>query len=277
MLTLPLRASSALQPREAGQAQIHAVTASSTLHAREERNVEISHDSPSAWTYRTDQPELTVSMSDQDEYDHTTLRFAAAQAARALNDAPPLVAHIRSLVTPSLSRPSDGMPRSASKEPPAPLRLEPIDDVDAVFAQLVDWVTYWAGALDRPQPASTRAGRVNEAGETQGLRGNTTPENAEALTRILVNQLVTWEPEIYRHPAARDYYEDVTNIARRASNRYPQAPRAQRPVSPRKCSVCDEHAVGAEWASEDVRDVIVSCTNCGNVTPFDARILEWLD
>jgi hypothetical protein len=253
------------------------VNASSTVHAREERNVHISHDTPSARAYRPDQPELAKSMSDQDEYDHTTLRFAAAQAARALNDAPPLVAHIRSLVVPSMSRPSDGMPRAASKEPPAPLRLEPTDDADAVFAQLVDWVTYWAGALDRPQPPTTRAGRVNEAGETQGLRGNMTSGSAAALTRILVNQLFAWEPDIHRHPAARDYYEDVTTIVRRASNRYPQAPRGQRPVSPRKCAVCDEHAVGAEWASEDVRDVIVSCANCGNVTPVDVRILEWLE
>jgi hypothetical protein len=229
------------------------------------------------WTYRVNNTELGTSESAQDEYDRTTLRFAAAQSARALNDAPHLVAHIRSLIVPSVSRPSDGMPRAASKEPPAPLRLEPTDDVDAVFAQLVDWVTYWAGALDRPQPPTARAGRINEAGETQGLRGNITPESAEALTRILVNQLSAWEPDIHRHPAARDYYEDVTTIVRRASNRYPQAPRGQRPVSPRRCAVCDEHAVGAEWASEDARDVIVSCTNCGNVTPVNARILEWLE
>ena len=213
----------------------------------------------------------------EQEREDAELVLLQHRAVRALNDAPTLIGYVRSLIVPGGGM-SDGMPRRVSKEPPAPLRVEPTDDADEFYAQLVDWVTFWGGVLERPVPASARAARVLADGEVQGFRGHTTSEGASMLVKILAVQLKVWGPEISAHSSARVFYADVVAMVNVLRGRYPTSPRGERPVSPRPCPLCGVAAVGAVWGSENVRDVLVVCANCGHQVEVKGfgRILEWV-
>ncbi|MBF4625526.1 hypothetical protein [Clavibacter sp. VKM Ac-2872] len=225
----------------------------------------------------SDRIEETVDWSEVVD-DQALLHLAAARADNALRAAPAVIRHIREQVTPSLVRPGDGMPRAASKEPPAPARLDPIDDADAVYAQLIDWLVSWCDTYGVRPPQVTGAVRVSEDGVVQGFRGRMDPATAADLTRRVGNDLLVLTQRVLRHPTARTYFDDIAGIVHRASAKYPQAPRPQRAVIPRPCSTCGEHAVGAAWRSADLLDVVVECSVCGQeVSPTDAmRTLGWL-
>ncbi|PPF56072.1 hypothetical protein C5B94_03895 [Clavibacter michiganensis] len=210
--------------------------------------------------------------------DQALLQLAATRAESALRAAPDVIRHIRDQVAPSLVRAGDGMPRAASKEPPAPARLDPIDDADAVYAQLIDWLVNWCDTYGIRPPAVTGSVRVAEDGVVQGFRGRMDPADAAELVRRVGSNLLVLTDRIVRHPQARVYFDDVAAIVHRASAKYPQAPRPERAVIPRACRTCGEHAVGASWRSQDLLDVQVECESCGeSYAPEDAmRTLGWL-
>ncbi|KDP90895.1 MULTISPECIES: hypothetical protein [Clavibacter] len=210
--------------------------------------------------------------------DHALLRLSAARAASALAAAPQLMSHIRHQVAPSIVRASDGMPRAASKEPPASARVDPIDDADAVYAQLVDWLVSWCDTFAARPPAVARQVRSSRDGVVQGFRGSMDAATAAGLTRAVCVNLSVMEADILRHPHARVYFDDIAAIIHQASARYPQAPGPRRTVIPRACDACFEDAVGAHWGSSDLLDVVVRCQNCEKrYSPTDAlRTLGWL-
>jgi hypothetical protein len=77
--------------------------------------------------------------------------------------------------------------------------------------------------------------------------------------------------------AAEAYFEDVAQLVRAVDAKYPAKEPRPRDVSPRPCTVCGEPAVGAEWSSAEVRDVVISCEHCGEVFPTTvSQILKWL-
>jgi hypothetical protein len=198
--------------------------------------------------------------------DATSLALSAARARRRLLEAPGLVAYIRTLVVPGLGGAKDGMPRAASKEPPAPMRIEAADDSDSLYAQLVNWVDYWAERLSVNPPATLLAVWRNKS-DVQGFRGTVTPPGAGQLVGYLTTWLLIRHDEIAAHEFGRAYFDDVSTIIRSAQARYPRAPRGDRHVLPRPCPVCDHFAFGAEWASEDVADFVLRCEHCGHEEP----------
>lgn len=93
---------------------------------------------------------MTIDQQPQEEatVDPTVLlSLAAARARHWLGEAPGLVAYVRTLITPAGAQRSDGLPPPASKEAPAPLRLDAVDESDAAYAQLLNWVAYWSETL----------------------------------------------------------------------------------------------------------------------------------
>jgi hypothetical protein len=205
-------------------------------------------------------------------------RVRAWRTAEALRAAPDLVMHIRAQIVPGGGGASDGMPRATSKEPPAPARLEPMDDADDVYAQLVLWVTYWAEELRLDPPSSTVIAWSNRR-EVQGFRAMTTPEGARTLTHLQSLWLNLHAEKIAAHDAGVTFQDNIVDVLSGLRGKYPTAPRPPRKVFPRQCPVCDEFAVGAEWFSEDTRDVEVKCAECGYEVPAKsyARILDWLE
>lgn len=196
----------------------------------------------------------------------TTLALTAARARRRLLEAPGLVAYMRTLVVPTLGGAKDGMPRAASKEPPAPMHVDALDDSDSVYAQLVNWVDYWAERLSARPPATLAAVWRNDS-DVQGFRGTVTPPGAGQLVSFLTTWLLIRHDQIAAHEFGRAYFDDVSDIVRTAHGKYPRAPRGDRHVLPRPCPVCDRFALGAEWQSEDVADFVLRCDHCGHEEP----------
>lgn len=209
--------------------------------------------------------------------EETVLALAAVRARRTLNDAAGLIAYARSLAVPSLGTMSDGMPRAASKEAPLPFRADAIDDTDDAYARLVQWVTYWADALQANPPATVVV--VWKRGEDeQGFRAEATPAGAGQLVQILVTWLLIRWDQILAHAGSPAFVEDISDIFRPLFGKYPRAPRRPRDVHARQCPVCGEHAVGAVWHSEDVHDVVVQCEACTYEIPTKTyrQVLDWI-
>ncbi len=146
------------------------------------------------------------------------------------------------------------------------MHVDALDDSDSVYAQLVNWVDYWAERLSVAPPATLLAVWRNES-DVQGFRGTVTPPGAGQLVGYLTTWLLIWHDEIAAHEFGRAYFDNVSTIIRSAQARYPRAPRGDRHVLPRPCSVCDHFAFGAEWASEDVADFVLRCEHCGHEEP----------
>jgi hypothetical protein len=203
------------------------------------------------------------------------LEMIAARARRRIEDLPGLVGYIRGLVVPSLGGAKDGMPRGSRAEAPVPARLDAVDDSDAVWRQLVEWVDYWAGIFDVKPPSAATAAWRNNDGELLGFRPHLEPYQAQALTKYLTDWLLVRHEAIIDKQSGRLYFDDVSDLQTvdhdqqtRSSiwGKYPRSPRRPRPVVARPCPVCDEYAFGAEWPDGGKpEDVTLRCDHCGYV------------
>ncbi|WP_416394207.1 MULTISPECIES: hypothetical protein [unclassified Curtobacterium] len=191
------------------------------------------------------------------------LSLSAARAHQRLDEAPGLVAYVRTLVTPAGAQRSDGQPRPASKEAPAPLRVDAVDAADSTYAQLLNWVSYWSEALHIAPPVTATYAWSN-VNETQGFRAGITPEGAGILVRNVTVWLLTHQDKIERHEYAGGYFEDVASIIWDLRKKFPRSGRGTRPVVPRPCPVCsNDETMGVEWQSEQLTDFTLSCSYCG--------------
>ncbi|QCR43429.1 hypothetical protein C1N91_07585 [Curtobacterium sp. SGAir0471] len=190
------------------------------------------------------------------------LSLAAARARLRLNEAPGLIAYVRTLVVPAGAQRSDGLPRPASKEAPAPLRVDAVDESDAAYAQLLHWVSYWSDELHIAPPVTATYAWA-DGREVQGFRAGVTPDGAAALVLNVTIWLLTHQDKIERHQHAGAYFDDVATIVWELRQKFPRDGRGPRPVIPRPCPVCGDASMGVEWQSEQLQDFTLTCTYCG--------------
>ncbi|WP_165069685.1 hypothetical protein [Marisediminicola senii] len=208
----------------------------------------------------------------------TETRLRTHRTRTALAAAPRIVEHIRSMITPGLVNASDGMPRATSPDPSTPLRMDAADDSDALYAQLINWVHYWAEVLPTAPPAPNVVAWSNDR-EPQGFRAGTTPAGAKALVEVHTMWLMLRAQLIATHPQQEAYQNDIIAIVGTLRSRYPTAPGSERLVSSRACPVCGEAEVAGTWLSEDHYDVRVECGHCGWFVPpkYYREALRWMD
>ena len=190
------------------------------------------------------------------------LSLSALRARKRLHEASGLVAYVRTLMVPAAAQRGDGQPRGASKEPPAPFRVDAVDEADSVYAQLLNWVAYWSQELAVVAPVTATYAWSNER-EAQGFRAGTTPEGAGLLVQNLVTWLLLHQDKIERHQQAATYFDDVAEFVRGLRVKFPRTSRGMRPVSPRPCPLCSEPQIGADWNSEELIDFTLTCAHCG--------------
>lgn len=173
------------------------------------------------------------------------LSLAAARARQRLEQAPGLVASVRTLVVPQTVQRSDGLPRAASEEPPAPFNTAAVDESDSAYAQLLNWVSYWSEALHVAPPVTATYAWTNSR-EVQGFRAGVTPEGAALLVRNISVWLLLHEDEIQRHEQAAEYFGAVASIVWNLRKRFPRDGRGTKPVFPRPCPVCGDPSMGVD-------------------------------
>lgn len=229
--------------------------------------------------------------------------------ARALIQAPDLVGHIRTELEPS-STPSDGQPRG-HRAPPAPVRLDAVDDADLVYAGVAQLAEAVADVLDLAGPEQPGAWRDHQ-GRILGVTSGHAVEAATLAAKWLhlrLDWLSAWPdiPEVFADPdPAYDFLGGAVRVIEAASARWPTASKA-RYIPGVVCPDCDRRGSlvyhPPSWAQTtyayayDARgrphgklprtigdDVVIQCGNptCGHVIADDhigwyARLVADLD
>lgn len=193
----------------------------------------------------------------------------------ALVELPHLVGNVRSLVVDTDGRGERGdvgpvvvddgdggqVQLLGLREESSPLRVSVADDVDEVYAELVNWASYWAERLGERAPAP--AAWVNDR-EVQGFRAGTTSAGAVLLSQSLTLWLLSRHARIAADERAERYFIDFTRMVWRLRARYPVRAGRVRAAVPRVCPLCGEEEVRASWFSErDDAEVVIRCEHCG--------------
>lgn len=200
--------------------------------------------------------------------------FAAWRARGALQEAPEVVAHVRSLVVDADGRTEPG---ETLRIDSTPLRVTPTDAADEMYAQLVSWVLYWAERLELPAPATAVA--WSNMREVQGFRAGTTTQGAALLTRLQTMWLLTHHDAIVADEYGPQYIADITGAIWKLRNRYPMRDRGTRdqPSASRPCPLCKGDTVDVHWFSEEDQDLpVVLCSLCGWMPANERQTLRVL-
>lgn len=218
--------------------------------------------------------------------------FAAWRARRALEEAPEVLAHVRSLVvdTDGRTEPGDAggavtvwdenegeVALAGMRIDSSPLRVSAVDASDQLFAELVNWVTYWAERLGLPAPAAAVA--WSSMREVQGFRAGTTTAGAALLTRLQTMWLLTHHDAISADEYGPQYIADVTAAIWRLRARYPMRERGGRdqPSVSRPCPLCKGDTVDVHWFSEEDQErPVVLCSLCGWMPANERQTLRVL-
>lgn len=137
-----------------------------------------------------------------------------------------------------------------------------MDEADSAYAQLLNWVGYWAETLHLSPPVTASYAWSN-AREVQGFRAGVTPQGAGLLVKNLAVWLLTHQEKIERHEYAGSYFDDVAEIVWDLRKKFPRVGRGIHPVLPRACPVCDSPSMGVEWQSDQLTDFTLVCAYCG--------------
>ncbi|MEX1078898.1 MAG: hypothetical protein WED09_07305 [Homoserinimonas sp.] len=188
-----------------------------------------------------------------------------------LEQAPDLVAHMLTLVTPGGGGGGDKV--SGTRDISLPLNARALEDANSVYAQLVNWSISHARALG-VKPPSIALGWARRDRDCDGFPSWATIGDAAALTHDIADWLIIGADRIAALTVADDYYEDIRTIITPLYGRYPQAPRRPSFAS-RECAVCGRKTVIVNFDDES-DDVAVACTFCGWDVP-DAGIHRYIE
>ncbi|HEY8588183.1 MAG TPA: hypothetical protein VIL55_01395 [Naasia sp.] len=221
-------------------------------------------------------------MIDQPELDDEARawQLASWRCLQALIDLPAIMAHVRSLIVETDGRVEAG---EEWRQLSSPLRLTPTDDADRVYAEIVNWVGYWAEVLDLRAPLAVAWSNDQEV---QGFRAGTTAERAAFLTGEQTNWLRLHHDEILAQHYAPRYVEDVTDSIWTLRSRYPTRPPRPRPRTGQLCELCYEYEMRFSWFHGEDRDrAVLQCSHCwhqpvgreASRVREDAEIARWLE
>lgn len=195
------------------------------------------------------------------------------QADIALDAAPELVFTALHAIVPSMAARLDAI-RAPKGEPPIPIRAEALEAANDVYANLVNWATFFATRLGIEPPAAAFAFTLTDV-ECRGLPSWASPEISVTLTRQVVAWLKAIKGPIWAHESAEDYWADVASQigaarARWTPEPYVGAPRSE-VFSLRPCPVCErEKVVGVSYDVE-AGTVTCQCMFCGFIIPHELR------
>lgn len=220
--------------------------------------------------------------------------FLEMRFRRAMQDAPGVVGFVLSQRL-KFGAGSVAASVSGTREPPLPLRVSAVDDADAVFALLVQWVVAWADVLGEAAPSAVQvvwrrrlvsgglvvdgerltAGVPTDELETVGFPGGTTPEGATGLVRLVTGWLLQRHPRIVEHKLAVHYMTELVDALRAVAWAHGAVSgrRVDHAQRSRVCPLCGDVAVQVAWYSEDTADLIVQCHGCNANTAELLRVL----
>jgi len=205
-------------------------------------------------------------------------RIQKWRLARALREAPDLLAHVRSIAISGRSERGETL-----GEWSAPLRITAVDDADAVYALLVSWVIHLAHLIQVSPPSLTvvawslRDKDLTAGEKLLGFRAESTPEGVALLIRTQTMWLLIHQEQIEGTETYDDFRRQTLRALWSLRSRYPMQQRRERSTEDRECPACHRWMVRASWFSDDMRDAQVRCHGCGYVMDTPVKMLDALD
>lgn len=140
----------------------------------------------------------------------------ARRARSALEHAPELAQHLRTLALRTDGRTEPGIDMRVEA---TPLHARRVDDLDELYTVLLEWVGFWAAEYQVTAPATaavawrTLVGEANDGGTAiAGLPASTTPKGAAGLTWHLTMWLLTHHDRFATHDVAATYHDEITTL-----------------------------------------------------------------
>ncbi|WP_425837003.1 hypothetical protein [Microbacterium sp. PA5] len=184
-----------------------------------------------------------------------------SEYAWKLSQVPVIIAHLRDSMIPLAATDYDRTRVDGTRDPALPLRIEPMQDADDLWAALTAYgaVIGWH-ITPAPHALTTRL--------TASVQWHEAGDAAHTITAWLIHH----EDRIAQLDLTviDDHGLDVTlfTLIGRLLAKYRITPARLR-TSPTRCRVCGEHAVRAEWAPDRTGTIhrTVQCTVC--LTRYD--------
>lgn len=182
----------------------------------------------------------------------------------ALTMIPDLMANMRAQITPGAVAVLSERVQGGGDGSPAPLRIDPLDASDSLFAKLVSWTEAFGGELRTPQPSV--AVWINMR-EVQGSKP-VTPERAHQLAKQLTDWFLVRLEQIADTQTGVTFHDDLCYGWEEArgvfslAGAYGVEPRPLRQADKRECPICGHKEVFVKWPDLLDPDVAVLCGRC---------------
>lgn len=198
-----------------------------------------------------------------------------------LRDAPGLAAHMHTLVVGNRAARLD-KPRvdGGGEQSPLPLNPDAFDDLNTLYADLVNWATMWARIIEAAPPASVlRQYRTDE--DCKGLPLWATPADTRVLVRDVTRWLLTGFDLIMQERSASDYLNVLSEEFRELFGKYPTRIKKRKLAA--ECPSCGRRTVTVERDAAMIDPgtgkiitvpALVACTTCFDRFDVDPVTLE---
>lgn len=178
-----------------------------------------------------------------------------------MQQAPVLLEAMRSELVPLGAARTDGEKVSTSRDgAPVPIRLDPLDDADDLWAILQQTAEHAFSLIGGSAPRGLAVGRRDAAGDVVGLPANLTPGDARSLAFGVCSWLGSVEPSLDRHPELADSLEllreRIWDLGARWRTTWVDVPAVT-------CSLCGHPKI---WAPDPTGKTLSAlCRKCGDV------------
>lgn len=183
----------------------------------------------------------------------------------ALSLIPDLMANMRLKITPAgVANYESERVQGGNNEVPAPLRIDPLDASDSLFAKLVSWTEVFGGLLKQPQPSVAVWMNLREAQGSRPVSPDTAHKLASQLTgwfEVRLTQVADTAIAGEFHDDLCTGWEDAPGVFR-LNGRYGTEPRPVRAADKRDCPVCGKREVFAKPPDSFDPEWAVICGRC---------------
>lgn len=147
-----------------------------------------------------------------------------------------------------------------------PYRVDPADDADLLYANLILFAQHVADTTGNPAPRAVRARKWNGRDEPQGLPVCTASE-AFLLAGEITRWLEAQAHQIAHNENLYDAPDDLCDLIRKMRSRYPRTEPTFKAYRPRPCPTCGERALHFTTGTTP-DDLSVRCDECHDTWPW---------
>lgn len=183
----------------------------------------------------------------------------------ALRAVPDLLANMRLKMVPAgVANYEAERVQGGKDDVPAPLRIDPLDASDLLFAKLLLWVDDMTELFNLPEPSIRKWARF---GEGQGLRP-VSPKSAHDIASQLTSWFLVRLEQIAGSSVAVAFHDDITfgwsdsPGVYALTGQYGVEPNPLRAADKRECPLCGRKEVFVKWPDKFDPDIAIMCGRC---------------